>query len=393
LKHPLFIISLACFFALSIYTVAYATEPPTISGETWILIDVDTGKILGEKDALKPMEPASTTKIMTAILALEKGNLEDVIKVSKNPPMVEGSNIQLQEGEKLKLEDMLYGMLLDSGNDAATAIAEHIGGSEQHFVEMMNEKARQIGAKDTKYINPTGLVDEGHITTAYDLALIGRYALMNLPKFREIVSTEIKEIPWQPMNANRKLENTNQLLGKYQGADGVKTGYTSRAGRTLVATATRDGWQLMAVVLKSGWDTVFQDAATLLDFGFSNFEKVELVKEGESIVTLEPSFGEKALEVISERGFSAIVNKNIPITREINVDEDIKAPIASGSVLGHLLISQDDEQICSINLIAKEDVKRKIYTYWWFYLGIFLTLFCLYMVVLRLQRAGDSIMR
>lgn len=346
--------------------LASLPEPPQLVGEAYILMDVKTGQVLYEKDARKRMDPASTTKIMTAIVALEQGSMEDIIAVGAKPPMTEGSNINLRQGERLTLEQMLYGLLLNSGNDAASAIAESIEGDVPAFIKLMNQKAEEIGAEDTHYVNPHGLTDDNHKTTAYDLALIGRYAILNLPKFREIVSTKYKKIP-QSDYLNRQLENTNHLLWSYEGADGIKTGYTSAAGRTLVASATRDGWQLLAVVMKSGWDDIWTDAASLLDYGFDNFQPVKLAPKGEIVRTEKVRYGSSDIEIEALQDFSIIVPKGVSVTKKIILEQDLTAPIKSGTTLGKLEFFQDGENLGHVNLIAAEDVRREIYTYWWFW--------------------------
>ena len=217
------------------------------------------------------MEPASITKVMTAILALEKGKLSDIVVTSKEPPLAEVTRIYLEEGEKLSLEQMLYGMMLNSGNDAAIAIAEHIGGSVQDFVKMMNDKAREIGAKNTTFVNPNGLTDEGHLTTAYDIALISRYALINLPEFRKIVSTKTKEIPWQGQEWDRQLINLNKLLWNYEGADGIKPDIPALLA--VNSSICHKKWLAIADCNVKSDSSISSDTAALLDYGFDNFEK------------------------------------------------------------------------------------------------------------------------
>lgn len=392
MKKSMFaIVILLCFMSFNISTtLADVEKPPSILGETCILMDVESGTVLYENGAHKLMNPASTTKIMTAIVALEKGNLEDIVTTGKTPTQVEGSKIYLLEGEKLTLEQMLYGMMLDSGNDAAIAIAEHIGGDTPSFVKMMNEKAAEIGAKNTTFVNPTGLTEENHKTTAYDLALISRYALLNLPKFREIVSTKTINIPRQG-NANpRQLKNLNKLLFSFQGADGVKTGYTSAAGRTLVASATRGGWQLLTVVMKSGWDEIWNDAGPLLDYGFENFHRDVLAKKGEVLRTEKVLYGSSDLEIASKEELIKILPKSIPITKKVELEELI-APIDEGDALGKLKFYQKDKEVGTVDLIAKNQVKRKIYTYWWFWgLIIALTIIVLFIKLRNTQRSSKA---
>jgi D-alanyl-D-alanine carboxypeptidase (penicillin-binding protein 5/6) len=323
---------------------------------------------------------------MTAILALEKGNLSDIVVTSEEPPRVDGSRIYLEEGEKLTLEQMLYGMMLNSGNDAAVAIAEHIGGDIESFVKMMNAKAREIGAYHTTFVNPSGLPDEGHLTTAYDLALISRYALLNLPEFRKIVSTKTLEIPWQAEEWDRQLINLNKLLWNYEGADGVKTGYTSTAGRTLVASATRDGWQLISVVLKSDAN-IWSDSMALLDYGFENFEIKNLVGKNSDVAEEDVKYGDP-VKLVTKDGLTSVVKKNdLPISKKLVINQDIKAPVSKGEVLGQLIFYQGEEQLGSVNLIAANDVKRKIHTFWWFWpLTIILATYIPFRIMVGIKR-------
>jgi len=385
-----YIVAIFCLFSFSTSTALADTDkmqlPPEIVGQAGLVMDVLTGKVLYEKNAHSPFEPASTTKIMTAILALEKGNLSDIVVTSEEPPRVDGSRIYLEEGEKLTLEQMLYGMMLNSGNDAAVAIAEHIGGDIESFVKMMNAKAREIGAYHTTFVNPSGLPDEGHLTTAYDLALISRYALLNLPEFRKIVSTKTLEIPWQAEEWDRQLINLNKLLWNYEGADGVKTGYTSTAGRTLVASATRDGWQLISVVLKSDAN-IWSDSMALLDYGFENFEIKNLVGKNSDVAEEDVKYGDP-VKLVTKDGLTSVVKKNdLPISKKLVINQDIKAPVSKGEVLGQLIFYQGEEQLGSVNLIAANDVKRKIHTFWWFWpLTIILATYIPFRIMVGIKR-------
>lgn len=378
---------LFAFLAPAAFADAKQSEPPPpIAGEAGIVMDVVTGKVLYEKNAHIPLEPASTTKIMTAILALEKGNLSDIVVTSKEPPLAEGTRIYLEEGEKLTLEQMLYGMLLNSGNDAAIAIAEHISGSVEAFVQMMNEKARDIGAKNTTFVNPNGLSENGHLTTAYDLALISRYALINFPEFRKIVSTKTAEIPWQGQDWDRQLINLNKLLWNYDDADGIKTGYTSTAGSTLAASATRDGWQLISVILKSDAN-ILPNSAALLDYCFANFEIRSVMNKNTRIVKENVKYG-NPVELAVKDGFVTVVGKDsLPITKKININSNIKAPITRGQILGEMTFLQGDEKLGSVDLIATDDVKRKIYTFWWFWpLTILVAIYAPFRILVGIRR-------
>lgn len=244
------------------------------------LIDVESGRLLYSSRGDEPMLIASLTKIMTAIVAIENGDLTSKVKVGKNAFAKEGSSIYLKLGEEMTLENMLYGLMLRSGNDAATAIAEHIGGSEQGFIYLMNAKAEELGLSNSHFANPHGLDAEGHYSSANDLAVLTAYAMHN-PVFKEIVKTREKtaDNPYEPWDY--KWSNKNKMLRLYEGADGVKTGYTKKALRTLVSSATRNGQQLVAVTLNDGND--WNDHAALLNFGFNHYPLKTLIERGEGI--------------------------------------------------------------------------------------------------------------
>lgn len=244
------------------------------------LIDVESGRVLYSSDGDTPMRIASLTKIMTAIVAIDHGKLTDMVKTSKRAVGKEGSSIYLQLGEEMSLHHMLYGLMLRSGNDAATAIAEHVGGSEEGFVHLMNEKATFLGLKHTQFKNPHGLDDDEHYSSANDLAKLTAYALKN-DVFAEIVSTRVKKVP----NPHEKWEysytNKNKMLTMYEGADGVKTGYTKKSLRCLVSSATRNGQQLAAVTINDSDD--WADHRKMLDWGFGHYPLREIAVKGQPI--------------------------------------------------------------------------------------------------------------
>jgi D-alanyl-D-alanine carboxypeptidase len=245
------------------------------------LIDVESGRILYSEKGDTPMRIASLTKIMTAIIAIEQGKLTDKVKVSKNAFGKEGSSIYLKLGEEMRLHDMLYGLMLRSGNDAATAIAEHIGGSVEGFVYLMNEKAKMLGMDHSHFTNPSGLDEgEGHRASPNDMAKLTAYALKNTV-FQDIVSTKIKKVP----NPNEAWDyswlNKNKMLSLFEGADGVKTGYTKLAKRCLVSSATRNGQHLAVVTLNDPDD--WGDHARLLQYGFNNYPLQTIVKKGDAV--------------------------------------------------------------------------------------------------------------
>ncbi len=228
----------AFLFTMSFVLPSASAVPQDLEldGAAAVLMEQGTNRVLYAQNENEKLAPASTTKVMTCILAIENGDLDKVVTVSKNASGVEGSSIWLSQGEHITLGDLLYGLMLSSGNDAAVAIAEEIGGSVDGFVEMMNNKAKEIGALNTNFANPNGLPDDNHYTTAYDLALICSYAMQN-ETFRTIVSTEYKEISWEGHEYLRVLKNKNKLLWQYDGCTGIKTGYTKSAGKCLTSAA------------------------------------------------------------------------------------------------------------------------------------------------------------
>lgn len=258
-----------------------AQEEPETSAQAAILMDVESGRTLFEHNSEEPLRIASITKIMTAIVAIEQGDLKDQVEASENAVGVEGSSIYLRPGETLSLEDLLYGLMLRSGNDAAVAIAEHIGGSVEGFVYLMNQKAEELGMEQTVFSNPHGLdTHEEHYSTAKDMAVLTAYALKN-ETFATIVATKKWTAPLEGEKWDRVWYNKNRLLAKYEYADGVKTGYTKRANRTLVSSATKDGHQLVAVTLNDGDD--WNDHMRMFEFGFDQFTMVTLAKKNQKI--------------------------------------------------------------------------------------------------------------
>jgi serine-type D-Ala-D-Ala carboxypeptidase (penicillin-binding protein 5/6) len=279
------IITAAAIVACSVLAPPASTAtaaPPPISShaEASAVIDVQTGRIVFQEKGDKRMRIASLTKVMTAIVAIEHGKLSDMVKVTHRAYGKEGSSIYLHLGEEMSLQNMLYGMMLRSGNDAATAIAEHVGGSVEGFVLLMNEKARLIGMKNTSFKNPHGLDEEGHYSSANDMALLTAYALKN-PVFQEIVKTKVKSAPNPNEKWDYKWYNKNKMLSMYEGADGVKTGYTKLAHRTLISSATRGSQQFAVVTLNDGDD--WNDHKRLFDYAFANYPLKTIVTKGELV--------------------------------------------------------------------------------------------------------------
>lgn len=278
------VIALLLVFALMLETapfnVVQAAPSITTHAQSSALIDVQSGRILYSDAGDTVMRIASLTKVMTAIVAIEHGELSDEVTVSKRAAGREGSSIYLRLNEKMSLSNLLYGLMLRSGNDAAVAIAEHVGGSEAGFVFLMNEKAKALGLENTQFRNPHGLDEEGHYSTANDMAILTAYALKN-NVFAEIVKTKEKQAPNPYEKWNYRWRNKNKMLHMYDGADGVKTGYTKKAARCLISSATRKGQQLVAVTLNDGND--WADHRELLNFGFKNYPSSVLATKQSAI--------------------------------------------------------------------------------------------------------------
>lgn len=343
MKRLVFILMALILCIPSTHVWAAPGSPPPISAETAALVDVASGRILAEKQGNKRMRIASLTKIMTAIVALEEGSSQDIVTTPPSAYGKEGSSIYLKRGEKMKMEDMLYGLMLRSGNDAAVAIAEHVGGSVDGFARMMNEKAQYIGMRSSHFTNPHGLDDsDNHYSTANDMALLTAYALRN-PEFKKIVSTQVKYIPWEGEQWDRKLLNKNKMLRLYEGADGVKTGYTKIAKRCLSSSATRGGQQLAIVVLNAPQD--WNDSMSWMDYGFANYPQTELIKEKARLGEEKQENG--VLAYYSTRSFSyplAAGEKGQVSARIVrNIQQPYVELTLRGDVIGRVPLALDQE--------------------------------------------------
>ncbi len=335
------------------------TNTYAISAQSSVVIDAASGRVLYKHNADKKRGMASTTKIMTTICALENADINSVATVSKNAYGVEGSSMYLMLGEKLSLENLLYGLMLVSGNDAATAVAEHVSGSTEKFAELMNKKAAEIGCFNTSFTNPHGLSDENHYTTALDLAIITAYGLKN-PKFAEIVSTKSKSIPWKDHDYNRKLVNHNKFLSMYDGCIGVKTGFTKATGRCLVTAAEKNGMRLVCVTLNAPDD--WNDHRELYDAAFSTYHPHLLKNSLETLETANVSGGtEKTVNLISENDVYIPIKDGEEKALEIDYEifEDLSAPIEKGDVLGNMIVKLSGEVCGEFPLSAENSVALK----------------------------------
>ncbi|ELK39376.1 D-alanyl-D-alanine carboxypeptidase DacB [Brevibacillus agri] len=336
-------------------SIAEAQAPPSLSAEGAALIDVASGRILYSKNGTKKMRIASLTKTMTAIVAIETGKLDDVVTVPPEAVGVEGSSIYLKRSEKLTLEELLYGLMLRSGNDAAVTIATHIGGSVPGFTYLMNEKAALIGMEHTNFTNPHGLDDSNqHYSTPEDMAKLSAYALRN-PVFRQIVSTKVKDISWEGEEWDRRLLNKNKMLHLYNGADGVKTGYTKLAKRCLAASATRDGRQLATITLNASDD--WNDSAKLLDYGFAQFPLKQLVGEGQDVQPEMPLTMEAGTHLVTQNAFRYPLQtaEEAGIKQRVVVGQSTITPKMDGQLVGFLQLYLKDQMIGQVPLLVRAD--------------------------------------
>lgn len=372
-------------------------DKPDISAEAAILIDAETGQILFEKNIHEKLYPASTTKIMTGILAIENCDLNEIVTVDdKTPYEITGSHIALEPGEQLTLKDLLYALLIESANDAAVVIAKHISGSVEKFAELMNDKAKEIGALNTHFVNPNGLPDENHVTTAYDLAMITKYAMKN-EIFRNIVSQYSYKIePTNKKSEPRYLKSSNELLYsskkinvdgnwvtiKYDGVNGVKSGYTDAARRCLVTSATRNGQTLISVVLRTSSNDAYIDTHKLLNYGFDNFSDVQVAFKNEFINNIEVENGDIPFATcIVENNLNVTVpiEKIDQIKKNIIMPSKLNSPITKNQVVGRIEYTLDEEILGTVNIVSAIEVNQKpvykvindsknsILKKWWFW--------------------------
>ncbi|HBX24079.1 MAG TPA: D-alanyl-D-alanine carboxypeptidase [Desulfotomaculum sp.] len=412
IRKIIIILTLILFICpIAIPAAAGPPAEPVTTGTAALVMDAENGQVLYGKEAEKQMYPASTTKIMTALVALEKSSLDEMVEVSQQASSVDGSRVGLQPGEKLPMEHLLYMLMLTSANDSAEAIAEHIGGSVDGFAKMMNQRARELGARNTNFTNPHGLPDPQHYTTARDLALIGREAMQN-ENFRRITGTvnikldRKKYMSPEVLQSVEKLEQIhgplqedfythNRLLTGsyygYKGANGIKTGYTVDAGQCIVASARRDGREMIAVLLNSQGSNLWSDAGVMLDYGFQAFAPVELMTPRQMITDTPVKNGaEKAvLETAGYFYYNFPIDEKPEITRRFELaDENIEAPLEAGQQLGELVLEAQGRELGRVPLVTVSAVQRSTTSYPWVWVvgGITILSFLRWLFVRRRKR-------
>ncbi|MFW5979522.1 MAG: D-alanyl-D-alanine carboxypeptidase family protein [Halanaerobium sp.] len=360
-KFIIFTTIITIFMTFGIITPALAFD---IEPESAILMEAETGQVLFEKNADRVLPPASITKIMPLLIAMEKIedgsiSLDDQVSISRYAESMGGSQIYLASDTQVELEKLLKAVTIASGNDASVAIGEHIAGTYSNFIAMMNEKAEELGMDSTNFTNSTGLPDSDHYSTARDISIMAR-ELAKYPQILEWASiwTETIDIPGR----QAMLVNTNSLINKYPSLDGLKTGHTQEAGFCLASTAKKGDVRLIAVVLKGDTLNEREEATTrMLDYGFNAFSKRKIAAAGDEIqnIPVEESADRVTVGEVSE-DLNVMVQKGKEkeISQEVEVDDSLTAPIEAGSVLGKLTVYRDEETVSSVDIVAPEEIER-----------------------------------
>lgn len=347
--------------ALVLTALAAAKAPLTVSAESAIVIDAETGKVLWEKDADTPRFPASTTKILTALLLIENTKPDDIITAPADIEKVTEASMHLKPGEKITAGDMLYALMLRSANDGCVAVAVHISGSVEKFVELMNKRAKELGCTNSNFHNPNGLNDDLHTTTAHDLALIAR-AAMREPEFAEAVKTVRYKIKRDPkISPDTMMRNRDKYLLKDPTADGIKTGWTIPAGKCFVGSATRDGYRVITVVLKSqDWQ---KDHATMLDWAFNNHDREYAIKKDQILGPLPVIGGQTdKLALIPATTAVHMWDKDAPKNMQVKFEHpgELRAPIKKGAKVGQAVLTDEDGFVQTVDLLAAADVEQTV---------------------------------
>jgi len=370
--------SILLLMTLSLGALKVHAADLDINAPSYILIDPDTGLVLAEKSPDEKMYPASTTKIMTAIIALEQGDLNQVMTASEKAVALESGamHIGIMPGEQIKLEDLINALLIRSANDTANIIAENIGPTYEDFIGQMNKKAQELGATNTHFVNPHGMHDNSHYTTVRDMAKIAAYAMKN-EKFREIVkkpyydmSPTNKHEKWDRLyTINRFLTNLQEYKSEYFTAIGIKPGYTSQAGNTLVSAGVNDdGMELIAVVFgvvsSNNSSDIYECSKELLEYGFINFSRQKLIGSGQIVknIHVEEAAENPSLNLLSESEVSAVLPNDQDLSfPEINIvlnSANFSAPISKGEVLGYMEFKKDGVVLGKTNLVASRSIEE-----------------------------------
>ena len=340
---------------------SWAVELP-VEAQAALLMEKTTGQVLYAKNEHEQLEPASVTKVMTLLLAMEaldEGRIryDDTVTVSAYAASMGGSQVFLSEGEQITVEDLFKAICVASGNDASVAMAEHIAGVTELFVEQMNARAKQLGMSDTHFVNCTGLPAEGHVTSAWDIALMSRELILHHPDIRRFTTIWMDTL----RGGSFQLSNTNKLIRFYDGATGLKTGSTDAAGFCISATAERDGMELIAVIMKGQTaDKRNTDAKTLLNYGFSTYALAEIAPQ-EPLAPVPVRLGaEDAVQPVLPSGSTLLVEKTKAgqLTQSVELPAEVEAPVAAGQALGTLTGRAGDEVLLELPMQAEQAVEK-----------------------------------
>jgi len=365
-------IVVAILLVLTPMNVAFANDkgtPINISSKSAILMDVSSGQILYEKNAHDKLPPASVTKVMTMLLCVEsldsgKIKLDDKVQISDTSAGMGGSQIFLEQGEVQDVNSLLKGIAVASANDACVAMAEHVAGSVEGFVDMMNAKAQELGMKDTHFANTNGLPIDNHYTSAHDIALMSR-ELLKHESINKYLTTWMDEVIVGKKQVKVGLANTNKMIKHYKGSTGVKTGFTQEAKYCLSASAKRGETHLVSATL--GAETSperFKDASTLLNFGFANYESVKLCSKDDNMATLTLDKAEdNKVSLVAKENLTVLIKKggNKDFTREVKINENPSIPIKKGTVLGQVEVYQGKKMVGAVDLVNTKDINKASY--------------------------------
>ena len=352
----------AALLALPVPAAQAASGAPAVNCGAAVLMEKETGTILYEQNSHDKLEPASVTKIMTLLLVMEaidsgRISLDQTVSISARAVSMGGSQIWLKEGEQMTVRDLLKAVAVVSANDGAVALAERVAGSEEGFVALMNQRAKELGMADTTFVNCTGLPAAGHLTSAHDIALMSRELILSHPSIREYTTIWMDSL----RDGAFTLSNTNRLVRDYQGSTGLKTGSTDAAGYCLSATAERDGMELIAVVLKSPTSQERFDAArALLDYGFANYTLMDVYPD-QALPPIDVLLGEAdCVQPVLSQSSRILVDKAQlnSVTSQINLCENVEAPVEAGQKLGEMVVTVDGQVLQTIPIVAERAVDR-----------------------------------
>lgn len=348
--------------AESLGITSSAAEPSKMYSRAYCLIDADSNRILTSKDADKQLPMASTTKIMTCIVTLENGNLDDIVTVSKYAASMPDVQLNMKEGEKFRLGDLLYSLMLESHNDTAVAIAEHIGGSVEGFAELMNLKAEELGLTNTHFVTPNGLDSEEHYTTAYELCCIASYAIQN-KKFMDIVQTPSHQFSNCDNTRTYSVNNKDAFLTSYSGALGIKTGFTGNAGYCFCGAARRNGVTLVSAVLACGWPPnksyKWADTRKLMDYGFKGYTQAGISAES-PLPGIAVTGGKEASVPVKRTdtgSFTLLMSKDDVVTISYELPDRLEAPVRSGDIIGYEKYAINDSLYMSIPVVVSKTIE------------------------------------